>query len=357
MIKKEILEIKKQLTPINCCLTRISGCYVNSEKEIVNIISKNFLSMDEEETFKFFELFRQCFSGGIGKHLLNMEYTKSSEKQERLLKLKESRLNDQDMIREFCEDIISHYDTSNPFYIAIVHGVYDIPGKTSDNMDLVDASEEVYEHLIGMICPVSLDKPSLIYNTEKQDVEDKIRNWVIGKPEIGFLFPSFTDRTSCANELLYYSKKSDKLQDNFIAEVFGVSHMASAEDQKAAFGNAVKDAGISFDHAKNLKTDLEDMLVERESIVLNDPEIKTLCDKHGMDSEMIQESLKCQGITSLLAENLFQKNNTRISTDSIEVKVPTEKLDYIEIKEVDGVKCLVIKPDGVLHLDGIPVHM
>lgn len=357
MIKKEVLEIKKQLTPVNCCLTRISGCYVNAEKEIVNIVSKNFLSMDEEETFKFFELFRRCFSGSIGKNLLNMEYAKPSEKQEMLLKLRESRLSDQNMIREFCEDIISHHDTSNPFYIAIVHGTYDIPGKTSDNMELEDASDEVYEHLIGMICPVSLDKPSLIYNTEKQDVEDKIRNWVIGKPDIGFLFPSFTDRTSCANELLYYTRKSDDIQENFIEEVFGVSHMASAEAQKTAFENAVKDAGISFDHAKNLKTDLEEMVVEKESVVLNDPEINTLCKKHGMDPATIQESLKCQGITSLLAENLFQKNNTRISTDSIEVKIPTEKLDYIEIKEVDGVKCLVIKPDGFLHLDGIPVQM
>lgn len=33
MKKKEILEIRKQLTPENCCITRIATCYVNSDME------------------------------------------------------------------------------------------------------------------------------------------------------------------------------------------------------------------------------------------------------------------------------------------------------------------------------------
>lgn len=32
MNKKEILEIKKQFTPVNCAITRICGCYVDHEK-------------------------------------------------------------------------------------------------------------------------------------------------------------------------------------------------------------------------------------------------------------------------------------------------------------------------------------
>ena len=33
MNKKEVTEIKKQLTPNNCAITRICGCYVDGEKE------------------------------------------------------------------------------------------------------------------------------------------------------------------------------------------------------------------------------------------------------------------------------------------------------------------------------------
>ena len=33
MNKKEISELKKQFTPDNCTISRICGCYVDSEKE------------------------------------------------------------------------------------------------------------------------------------------------------------------------------------------------------------------------------------------------------------------------------------------------------------------------------------
>lgn len=36
MNKKEVLEIRKQYTPERCSITRICGCYVNGNKEIVS---------------------------------------------------------------------------------------------------------------------------------------------------------------------------------------------------------------------------------------------------------------------------------------------------------------------------------
>lgn len=66
MNKKEILEIKKQLTPDNCNLTRIVTCLVTSEKEIIPQKPVAFLSLPEEESFKFFDLFRIALSGNIG---------------------------------------------------------------------------------------------------------------------------------------------------------------------------------------------------------------------------------------------------------------------------------------------------
>ena len=38
MNKKEISEIKKQLTPANCNITRICGCYVDAEKNKKTVI-------------------------------------------------------------------------------------------------------------------------------------------------------------------------------------------------------------------------------------------------------------------------------------------------------------------------------
>lgn len=74
MNKKEVLEIRKQFSPENCAITRICGCYVDHEKEKKMEMKKAFLSLPEEEAFKYFDIFKHTLSGTIGKNLINMEF-------------------------------------------------------------------------------------------------------------------------------------------------------------------------------------------------------------------------------------------------------------------------------------------
>ncbi len=81
MNKKEISEIKKQFTPDRCCITRICGCYVDGEKNKKTELKEAFLSLSEEEAFKYFEIFKKTLSGTIGKNLINMEFPLEQEKE------------------------------------------------------------------------------------------------------------------------------------------------------------------------------------------------------------------------------------------------------------------------------------
>ena len=98
MNKKEVLEIRKQFTPENCAITRICGCYVDHEKEKKTELKKAFLSLPEEEGFKYFDIFKHTLSGTLGKNLINMEFPLEQElpggTQEFLLKLRDSKLQD-----------------------------------------------------------------------------------------------------------------------------------------------------------------------------------------------------------------------------------------------------------------------
>ena len=147
MNKKEVTEIKKQFTPNNCAITRICGCYVDGEKEKKATFKDAFLSLPEEEMFKYFDLFRKALSGTIGKNLLNMEFPLSTEEeggtQEALLKLRDSRLTDDHLLDEFYTRVIDSYDYAENYLILLVHAVYDIPGKSSDGSEMFDASDEV----------------------------------------------------------------------------------------------------------------------------------------------------------------------------------------------------------------------
>ena len=51
----------------------------------------------------------------------------------------------------------------------------------------MDESEEVYKYMLCAICPVTLSKPGLGYLEKEQRIGARIRDWVVGAPETGFL--------------------------------------------------------------------------------------------------------------------------------------------------------------------------
>ena len=203
MNKKEISEIKKQFTPNNCAITRICGCYVDGEKNKKTKLKEAFLSLSEEEMFKYFEIFKKTLSGTVGKNLINMEFPLEQEKeggtQEFLLRLRGSKLQDDAILDEFYDKVIESYDYGENYYIILIHAVYDIPGKSSDGQEMFDASDEIYDHILCSICPVNLSKAGLCYNAETNNIEDRIRDWIVEMPDLGFLFPVLDRKSTRLN--------------------------------------------------------------------------------------------------------------------------------------------------------------
>ena len=113
MNKKEIAEIKKQFTPANCAISRICGCYVDGEKNKLTEFKEAFLSLQEEEIFKYFEIFRKALSGTLGKNLLNMEFPLDTEReggtQKFLQQLRDSNLKDDELLSKYYDKVIESY--------------------------------------------------------------------------------------------------------------------------------------------------------------------------------------------------------------------------------------------------------
>ena len=68
----------------------------------------------------------------------------------------------------------------------MIHAMYDVPGKSSDGIEMFDASDEVYEYLLMSLCPVSLSKAGLSYNAESNCIQDRIRDWIVDMPDKDF---------------------------------------------------------------------------------------------------------------------------------------------------------------------------
>ena len=110
------------------------------------------------------------------------------------------------LLEEFYDKVIENYIYDENYYIVLIHAMYDVPGKASDDLEMHDASDTVYEYLLCSICPVSLSKAGLCYNAEDNRIEDRIRDWIVDMPDKGFLFPAFTDRNMDIHGILYYKE-------------------------------------------------------------------------------------------------------------------------------------------------------
>lgn len=372
MTKQEIAEIKKLLTPKNCSITRICGCYVDGEKNKKTELKQAFLALPEEEMFKYFEILRKTLSGTLGKNLMTLEFPLKSEEeggtQEFLLRLRDSKLKDDALLEEFYDKIIENYEFVGNYLILVIHDVYDVPGRTSDGIDMEDASDEIYEYILACICPVELSKPGLSYNAVENTFQNRIRDWVVGLPETGFLFPAFTDRSSDIHSTLYYSKDPEELKDGFVSQLLGCPLPLSAGDQKETFQALIEetlgeDCGIEV--VKNIHEKLTEMAEEHkeepEPLVLAKNEVKTILADSGVSNEKLEAFDKCYDetageATSLLANNVMNTRTFEVKTPDVVIKVSPDRTDLIETRTINGLECLVIRLDGGVVVNGITVR-
>lgn len=369
MNKKEISEIKKQFTPENCAITRLCGCYVDGEKNKKTEMKEAFLSLPEEEIFKYFEIFRKTLSGTVGKNLINMEFPLDTEMpggtQEFLMKLKNSRLTDETLLEAFYDRMIETFGYGENYLILLVHGAYDIPGKASDNEEMFDASDEVYEYLLCAVCPVNLSKAGLSYDAETNRFGTRNRDWMVEMPLTGFLFPAFQDRSTDLHSMLYYSKNPEELKEDFVDRMFGCRVPLSAGGQKETFNAMIEDTleeECTFEVVRNLHEKLHELVEERkdepEPVTLDKAEVKHLLAASGVQQEKLQELEEHFEETageksSFLAANVMNARKFEIKTPDVVIQVNPERSDLVETRMIDGRQCLVIAVDDRVEVNGI----
>lgn len=371
MTKKEISEIKRLYTPSNCSITRICGCYVDGEKNKKTEMKEAFLSLPEDDMFKYFDILRKSLSGTLGKNLLNLEFPLDTEMeggpQEFLLRLRGSKLQDEELLESFYDRVIETYDYVGNYLILLVHDAYDIPGKTSDGLSMDDASDEVYSYILCCICPVDLSKPGLSYNEVQNTFQNRVRDWVVNMPELGFLFPAFNDRSTDIHSALYYSKDADDLHDSFIEQLLGCPLPLAAEYQKESFQAIIEKTlgdDCHYETVRTIHENLSEMLEghkdEPEPLMLDKYQVKSLLSTSGIEDEKLQDFDQYFEETAgeraaILANNVVNTRAFEVKTPDIIIKINPDRTDLVQTREIDGRQCLVIEIDGCVEVNGIVV--
>lgn len=326
MRKKDILELKKRFKKDYCTFSKMCGCYVNGEKNIILKFKETFLNLDEDEYFKYLEIAKKVLSGTIGNNILELNFPLNedliNEKQISLMQLKNSQLNDDTLLDDFYKSIIDSYDYTGNFLILLFNDSYDVITKTKDNQK-IDESEEVYEYILCAICPVELSKPGLRYFEEENKIKARIRDWVVNAPINGFVFPAFIDRSSDVNSIMYYTKNAKDTHPELMENALGCYSKQTATIQKETFKSIIKDSfgaddkkadKIFMDIQENLNTMVEEYNemyddTDCEPISLKNKDIQNLLIESGVPEEIttkIEKSyVESFGDDIPLAENLI----------------------------------------------------
>ncbi|MBQ1489872.1 MAG: DUF4317 domain-containing protein [Eubacterium sp.] len=375
MNKKEISEIRRRFKPDYDNISQIFGCYVNAAREIVTEVDLGIGLMEAEEAEMYLKILKKTLSGTMGKNLIDIEFTtaqvESSDEHRLLMALRDSHLRDAGLRKAFYERVIESVNMGEVSYVILIaEDSYDVPYKGVDDSVFSDGSSEVFHYFVCVICPVKDAKVALSYKPSEHNFRSATMGRVLTAPELGFMFPAFDDRSANIYNLLYYSRNTLDIHDEFIENMFAAERAPmSAGVQKAVFGNMLSaklgDA-CDLEVVKALHGEIADRLeIHKESKSPELPElylteVEELLEENGVPEEKIEsfrESCEKEfGDSPVLNPgNLVNTKRFDLTTTGIKIQVEPEYAYEIETRVIDGRRFILIPADDTVEVNGIDI--
>ena len=376
MNKKEVAELKRRFKKDQATFSRMVACYVDGNHNKICKFGGKFLTLEEEEYYKYLEIANKVLSGKLGNNLLNLEFPLKEEvvggRQQILMALRDSELEDETLLDTWYDLVIDTYEEAGNYLIILYLDSYDVMTRTRDQIDL-DESEEVYKYLLCAICPVALSKPALGYLEEEQRIGSRIRDWVVGLPDTGFLFPAFNDRSTDIHSTLFYTKNTKEPHSEFMTNGLGCGVEHTATEQKMAFHSIIRNAlGAEDEHTNDVLLDIQATLSEKveeytqtheedaDPFILDKPTIREVlsdCHVDELQQQKIDRSLdEAFGDKLPAAENVIDSKALAANEVRIEKLALEEQLGEMAVRLAETTRELE-SYTGETKEDAVVVHM
>ena len=375
MNDKEIGEIRRHLRRDRSNITKIYGCFVNDNKEIITEFSQSTGIMPENEGDKYFALFKRVLSGAIGKNLIDITFKTSqvanSPEHKLLMDLRASKLADDELLHGFFQKIIDSVVMEGNYLILMGCDSYDVPFKGKDDLSDSDKSEEVYTYIVCAICPVKQTKPNLHYVPEEKLFHDGAMNQPVSAPVLGFLFPAFDNRATNIYNALYYTHDIKVSQDALIEALFNTPVPMPAAEQKKCFESLLTTA-LGEECNLDVVQTVHDQLCQRielhkeakvpEPLMIAKADVKEALASCGVSEEHLAKFSVDYDETfgfeaDLHPKNIIDSKRFEIKTPDVSIKVDPTRSDLIETRIIGGVKYIMICADENVEVNGVSIHL
>lgn len=201
--REDMLELTRRMTVSRTSFTRIAGSYIAEEGYIDGTFNINFLNLSTKDKEKNLEIAKCIPFAPTNENFKEYKIISSNHPKINIIQLlsamNDCGLKNDALMENFYELITENYQTNHEYAIYVFHDRYDIPVKAADKVRQ-EESEEVYEYIICAICPL-------------------VGEYEPGKPEWGFLYPMFKERSCDVNHIGIFHKDEDlwnKELDHFL---------------------------------------------------------------------------------------------------------------------------------------------
>lgn len=372
MNEKGIGELRRRFRPDKTSVTHIRGCYVNEKGEIVSEFTQALSLMTEDEAEKMLALLRKALSGSLGKNLVDLSFTTAQVQdspEHRLLTA--LRDGEEEAIHSFYEKVAASLHLEGGYLILLAQDAYDVPFRGKDGQELEDGSDTVFRYVLCSICPVKLAKPALTYYVTAGEFHNRASDWLVGTPEVGFLFPAFEDRATNLYGALLYTRNIGESREEFVDAVFHLAAPMPAAQQREAFQGLLTGAlgeDCSFDTVQAVQEQLCAMIQEHkeskepEPLTITKGTVKGVLASCGVSQDHVeafdgQYDEAFGADTDLSPRNLVDPKLLEVKTPDVTIRVSPERSDLVETRVLGGVKYILIRADEGVELNGVNIQI
>ena len=387
MNQRDFSELRRRLNPDKRNQSVIRGCYVSHDGQVISTFAQPVYGMAQEEVEKYMAIFKKTLSGTASQNLLPVEFTArqtmEGEEHKLLMDLRGTALKDDMAVNEFYGKVIGYIQSLREqevqsveadqnacnYLILLTYDGYDVPYKDGNDEADADRSTDVFSYILCAVCPVKPTKPALGYFAAEGEFHNKPSDWMVAMPELGFLFPTFEERSANIYNAMFYTRDSGNLHDEFMKAIFGSEPQMPASTQKETFQAVLQESlqeECSLDVMQAVHETVSSMIEERkadkhaEPLRLTRQDVKEVLESSGVSQEKMdafdQQYTQAFGAyTELPAVNMVTPRSFKVNTPSVTINVDPAHSDLIETRIIDGRRYILVLADGDVAVNGVNV--
>ena len=370
MIEKEIAELRRRYRKEKSNISRICGCFVNEQKEIISKFDQSLGLMSEDDADGLLSVLKKTLTGNIGRNLIEIDFSArdvmEGDAHKLLTDLRGCELRNEALVDKLYEKIITAYEQDGNYLILLAHDRYDVFSYSADGEKA--ESGETFSYVICAVCPIRSGRAALSYYVPGNCFRTVCADTMLSPPEFGFMFPAFDDRAANLYGALYYTRDLRDSHEAVVDALFSSPLPMPAAEQKETFGSVLQDAmeeDCSMKVVRSVYSQVNQMIAEHKEQKIESPLVMSRDDAAdilrycGVPDERVttfeQKYTEQFGDTAEINPKNITEKGLKVKTPDVTIKINAGRSDLIDTKVIDGVKYILIRAEDDVEVNGVNI--